>query len=170
MRSSDITDHSVEMKSIFEDLSKSLGEDWEVKLLAGVKAITAPPCAKMLQQIGLDDTRTEPFDLLDHACGPGVTAGEVQRMVRQDVLRKSSILSADTSAQMVEACRRRAAKENWQGKCDAKVIDAQNSGLPTRSFSHVTMNLGFHVIPDAEAALTGSRVSEKKAVVTANRL
>ena len=146
---------SEELNEIFRDLSKTLGDDWEVRLLEGVEGVTAPACRKMLDQIGINREMTEAFALLDQACGPGITAGEVQQIVSPDVLEMSSILSADCSAEMVAACQRRASRQGWKGKCEARVLDAQQSHLPAESFSHVTMSLGFHVIPDAEAALNG---------------
>ena len=148
-------DSSGELQRISQDLDETLGDDWEVKLLESVEGVTAPACRKMLHQIGINNHVAEPLALLDQACGPGITAGEVQRIVTADVLEKSNIVSADCSAQMVAACQKRASRLEWKGKCDARVLDAQQSHLPAESFSHVTMNLGFHVIPDAEAALKG---------------
>ncbi|KAF4497780.1 S-adenosyl-L-methionine-dependent methyltransferase [Fusarium agapanthi] len=46
----------------------------------------------------------------------------------------------------------RARRDQWIN-VDATVLDAQDSGLPKHSFSHVTMNFAMHIIPDPAAVL-----------------
>ncbi|OIW28761.1 S-adenosyl-L-methionine-dependent methyltransferase [Coniochaeta ligniaria NRRL 30616] len=116
--------------------------------------VSAPLASKMLQQMGLDKT-TEPFKLLDNGAGLGVVAAEIQKMVNKQVLAKSSIISADFSESTVEFVRRRIEKEGWVNT-DARVVDAQKTGFPDNEFTHLTMNIGFHVVPDSEAALRES--------------
>ncbi|KAF5628899.1 Aklanonic acid methyltransferase [Fusarium sp. NRRL 52700] len=48
------------------------------------------------------------------------------------------------------------AQRVWRDQCinvDATVLDAQDSGLPRNSFSHLTMNFAMHIIPDPAAVL-----------------
>ncbi|KAI5862067.1 hypothetical protein GGS23DRAFT_598080 [Durotheca rogersii] len=47
---------------------------------------------------------------------------------------------------------RRCSKYGWENTATA-VVDAQNSGFPDKSFSHVTLNFAMHIIPDPQAVL-----------------
>lgn len=38
-----------------------------------------------------------------------------------------------------------------------RLTGKQKNGLPDRSFTHVATNIGFHVVPDSEAALNGTQ-------------
>ncbi|CAK7208047.1 hypothetical protein SEUCBS139899_010881 [Sporothrix eucalyptigena] len=106
----------------------------------------------MLQAAGLDSSTGTPFTLLDHACGSGVTAAILNRAVGRSLLEKSSILCADVSEPMVDLVKRRIANEGWINTT-AERRDAQSSGLPNGFFTHVTIGMGLHIIPDPDAAL-----------------
>ncbi|KAB5555035.1 S-adenosyl-L-methionine-dependent methyltransferase [Coniochaeta sp. 2T2.1] len=124
-------------------------------MLEFVATVSAPLASKMLTQIGLDKTRTEGFKLLDNGAGLGVVAAEIHRMVDRDVLAQSKIISGDFSESAVEFVRKLVEKEGWK-ETEARIVDAQKTGFPDNEFSHLTMNIGFHVVPDSEAALKES--------------
>jgi len=144
------------IKNLFAKPGTTVGDDWENILIRGTNMITRPMCIQMLHNIGLDEGQSGPFSLLDLACGTGAVASAVQQMVKPELLQQSHILSGDFSEPMVQLCKRRAEREKWVGDCKAEVVDAQKSGLPDQSFTHVTVGFGFHLMPDAEAALKGT--------------
>ncbi|KAK3687430.1 S-adenosyl-L-methionine-dependent methyltransferase [Podospora appendiculata] len=133
----------------------SIGDPMKAMLLDNARRVCAPLASRMLTQIGLDSESATPFKLFDNACGPGVVAAELQRLVRPEVLQQSSILCGDFSDQLVGLVKERIVGEGWVNT-EANQIDAQNTGLPSGEFTHVTANIGFHVIPDSESALDES--------------
>ncbi|PSR82867.1 hypothetical protein BD289DRAFT_294128 [Coniella lustricola] len=118
----------------------------------------------MLAKIGLAGSSTwtgetrsgqstiKPFKLLDHGCSLGVVAPVLMETVPREVLRESSVLCADVSEPLVDAVRVRSEEEGWVNT-QARVLDAQDTGLPSESFTHVVSSLCFHLIPDSKAAL-----------------
>ncbi|KAJ3580119.1 hypothetical protein NPX13_g455 [Xylaria arbuscula] len=81
-----------------------------------------------------------------------------ERIMRRpaELLLKQAGLDAATSTRfalnLVNTLKRRAEKEKWIN-VETAVLDAQDSGLPASSFSHVTINFAMHVIPDPGAVL-----------------
>lgn len=136
-------------------LTTSSSTEWQDFLLQSLQAISSPLARNMLAKIGLDASATEPFTLLDHGCGMGVVAPVLMETVLRDVLERSSVLCADSSAKLVESLQARSEMEGWVN-CEAKVVDAQNSGLPSESFTHVVSNIMYHLVPDSQAALKDS--------------
>lgn len=140
------------LQSLFKDLKGAIGDLWEEKLLINAERVSKPLALRMLSQIGLDAETTTPFQHLDNGCGVGVVAAELQRLIKPEVLRQSSTLCGDFSAPVVELVNKRIKEEGWVN-VEARQVDAQKTDLETASFTHVTVNIGFHVIPDSEAAL-----------------
>lgn len=93
-------------------------------LLEAVDAITAPLARNMLHKIGLDETTTTPFKLLEIGCGMGVLAPNLNQTVPKNVMEKSSVLCTDFSEALVTTVKRRIENEGWVNT-DARVVDAQ---------------------------------------------
>ncbi|KAI7782822.1 Aklanonic acid methyltransferase DnrC [Diaporthe eres] len=136
-------------------LESSYGEDWQQFLIETMRSISAPLAQKALAQVGLGAGTTEPYRLLEQGCGMGVVAPMLHETVPMEVQEKSSVLCGDFSAPLVEVVKGRIAKEGWVN-CEAQVVDAQNSGLPSESFTHVVGNIVYHTIPNSLAALKDS--------------
>ncbi|KAK3311817.1 S-adenosyl-L-methionine-dependent methyltransferase [Apodospora peruviana] len=141
-----------ELKRFFENAGSLIGASWQDVLMDNAQRVSGPLATRMLSQIGITQETTMPFRLFDNACGAGAVAQEVHRLVKPEVLQKSSILCGDFSDPSVELSRKRAEEEGWVNT-NAEKIDAQKTGLPSGEFSHVTTNIGFHVVPDSKAAL-----------------
>ncbi|KAF3765764.1 S-adenosyl-L-methionine-dependent methyltransferase [Cryphonectria parasitica EP155] len=120
-----------------------------------MKAVSQPLAANMLAKIGLNESTSEPFKLLDHGCGLGVVSRVLKETIPLDVMQRSSVLCGDSSETLVGAVRKRIVTEGW-ANTEARVLDAQNSGLPAESFTHVVSNICFHLVPDSQAALKDS--------------
>ncbi|KAK7743655.1 hypothetical protein SLS62_010558 [Diatrype stigma] len=141
-----------ELQSLFSSASDGNDDQRLEELIADIDRIMRLPAKNMLAGIGLDDSTTAPFSLLDHACGIGPVAAELQDRVNSKVLAKSEVLCADFNANPVETFKRRIALEGWSNIKTA-VLDAQDSKLPDASFSHITINFAMHLIPNPQAAL-----------------
>lgn len=148
---------SAELQKLFSGyiLKAAAGDKWPTPLLENAERVSAPLVVRMLEQIGLTADTTQPFRLVDNGCGVGVTAGELQRLIKPEVMKESSVLCGDFPEMMVGLVKERIESEGWVNTT-AERIDAQSSGLETDSFTHVTLNIAFHVIPDSEAALDDS--------------
>ncbi|KAK0721617.1 S-adenosyl-L-methionine-dependent methyltransferase [Lasiosphaeria miniovina] len=141
-----------ELQRIFKNVPSAFGNSWFETLLDHSRRLSEPLAARMLSQMGLGKATSKPFKLFDNACGSGPVPSELHRLIPPAVLAQSSILCGDFSEQMVQMVQKRAESEAWTN-VEAKVIDAQNNGLATASFTHVATNIGFHCVPDSKAAL-----------------
>ncbi|KAG9508220.1 hypothetical protein J7337_001783 [Fusarium musae] len=141
-----------ELQKRYEEGSQSL-EDPEVEhMIAQADEMMGKPARGLIAQAGLDHSTTTNFSLLDHGCGTGLIASCLQEVIQPSVLSKSRILCADKNARFVDILLQRARRDQWIN-VDATVLDAQDSGLPKHSFSHVTINFAMHIIPDPAAVL-----------------
>lgn len=113
-------------------LRESLSRDGEQEgyqfMIAQVEHSSVPLARNMLHKIGLDETATAPFHLVDLGCGMGVVGPLLSETVPKSVLEKSKVLCADASEVLVDGVRRRIQKEGWIGM-EARVVDAQVSGF-----------------------------------------
>ncbi|KAF2967251.1 hypothetical protein GQX73_g6343 [Xylaria multiplex] len=137
---------------MFKTFSSDFDDGRLDKFITDSERIMRRPAGLLLAQAGLDASTSEPFTLLDHACGTGPIAAHLQGSVDRRVLSGSKILCADISDNLVGTLKRRAEKHEWIN-IETTVLDAQKSSLPDQSFSHVTLNFAMHVIPDPGAVL-----------------
>ncbi|KAJ8112904.1 hypothetical protein ONZ43_g5280 [Nemania bipapillata] len=141
-----------ELGKMFKTFASGFDDERLERLITDSERIMRRPAELLLVQAGLDASTSKPFALLDHACGTGPIAAQLQATVDRQVLSQSKMLCADISDNLVDALKRRAEKNEWVS-VETSVLDAQKSGLPELSFSHVTMNFAMHVIPDPDAVL-----------------
>ncbi|KAI1346516.1 S-adenosyl-L-methionine-dependent methyltransferase [Xylaria sp. FL0043] len=137
---------------MFKTFSSGFDDERLEKFIEDSERIMRRPAVLLLAQAGLDASTSEPFTLLDHACGTGPIAAHLQENVDKQVLSRSKILCADISANLVDTLKKRAEQHKWVN-VETAILDAQNSGLPDSSFSHVTMNFAMHLVPEPEAVL-----------------
>ncbi|KAI1430693.1 S-adenosyl-L-methionine-dependent methyltransferase [Xylaria sp. CBS 124048] len=135
-----------------QNLAADASDEQLDRLIADSERIMRLPGALLLAQAGLDASTNEPFLLLDHACGTGPIAAHLQENIDENVLSRSKMLCADINGKMVDIVKKRVDKSGW-GNVGTAHLDAQDSGLPTQSFSHVTLNFAMHMIPNPEAVL-----------------
>ncbi|KAK3898368.1 S-adenosyl-L-methionine-dependent methyltransferase [Staphylotrichum tortipilum] len=143
---------TAELQKLYQNLKTAVGSAWEATLLENARSVSTPLAARMLSQMGLGADTTAPFKLFENACGVGVVAPLLKQIVKPDVLGQSSILCGDFSEQAVDFAKRRRESEGWLNT-EVATVDAQKNGLPDGTFTHVATNIGFHVVPDSEAAL-----------------
>lgn len=93
------------------------------KFSRGIMRVIAEP---LIKQMGFNNEMTEPVVLLDNACGSGVVTQEVQAVLSDEVLQRSSFTCADSSAAMVDLVKKRVVSEKWVN-VEATVLDAMVS-------------------------------------------
>ncbi|RBA12579.1 hypothetical protein FPRO05_04029 [Fusarium proliferatum] len=141
-----------ELQKRYEEGSQSL-EDPEVEhMISQADEMMGKPARMLIAQAGLQRSTTTSFSLLDHGCGTGLVASCIQEVIQPSVLSQSRIFCADVNARFVDILLQRARRDHWTND-DAAVLDAQDSGLPMHSFSHVTINFAMHIIPDPAVVL-----------------
>ncbi|KAK8089918.1 hypothetical protein PG997_004879 [Apiospora hydei] len=137
-------------------------------LIHAMDRVMAVPGERLLAQAGLlppvddgdgvvpkdkQEGRDEPFALFDNACGMGLITGLLQKQASPAVLRESRFVCADLNANLVDIIKWRAETDGWKGAVETAVVDAQDTGLPSTSFSHVVINFAMHIIPKPDVAL-----------------
>ncbi|KAJ6782889.1 hypothetical protein PWT90_09922 [Aphanocladium album] len=116
------------------------------------KTVIAKLAAPILPKMGLTADRREPVKLLDNAAGAGVMAQELNRTLPRVTLQAGSILATDFSESLVQIMQDRIKAEGWINT-EARIADAQDTKLPESSFTHASILLGLHIIPDPDAAV-----------------
>jgi hypothetical protein len=113
-----------EIAKFFTNNKRAGGAEWENALLDNARRVSEPLAAKMLDQMGLTENTNTPFKLLENACGVGVVAPVLQRTIKPEVMKQSSILCGDFSEQALALAKQRIESEGWVNT-EARVIDAQ---------------------------------------------
>ncbi|RSM11411.1 hypothetical protein CEP52_003041 [Fusarium oligoseptatum] len=141
-----------ELHQRYNEGSQSL-EDPEVQhMINQADEMMGKPARMLIAQAGLGPSTTTSFNLLDLGCGTGLVASCVLEVVPPSVMSESKVLCTDVNARFVDILMQRAQRDKWIN-VDAAVGDAQSSGLPEHSLSHVTINFAMHIIPDPAAVL-----------------
>ncbi|OAA58343.1 UbiE/COQ5 methyltransferase [Cordyceps fumosorosea ARSEF 2679] len=138
---------STSLRGVFANADKH--EDTWVRTS---KTVIAKLAAPLLPRMGLTADRTAPVTLLDNAAGAGVMAQEVNKTLPRMTLQAGSILATDLSAALVTIMQDRIKTEGWINT-EARVADAQDIKLPDNTYTHVSILLGLHIIPDPDAAV-----------------
>ncbi|KAI1299040.1 S-adenosyl-L-methionine-dependent methyltransferase [Xylaria venustula] len=141
-----------ELGKLFKTFATDFEDERLEKFIEDSERIMRRPAGLLLAQAGLDESTSQPFTLLDHACGTGPIAAHLQAKLDEKILEQSRMVCADLSESLVGTLKKRAEKHSWVN-VETAVLDAQNSGLPDLAFTHVTMNFAMHVIPNPEAVL-----------------
>jgi hypothetical protein len=113
-----------ELQRYFNNLEATAGSGWEGLLLSNAYRVSMPLATRMLSQMGLGNETKAPFRLLENACGVGVVAPILQKVIKPDALRQSSIVCGDFSEEVVGLAKKRVVYEAWVNT-EATKVDAQ---------------------------------------------
>lgn len=113
-----------ELGKMFKTFSLGLVGGRLDRFIADSERIMRRPAGLLLAQAGLDASTSQPFTLLDHACGVGPIASHLQGTLDKQVLSQSKMICADISDGLVEAVKRRADTNGWVN-VETTVLDAQ---------------------------------------------
>jgi ubiquinone/menaquinone biosynthesis C-methylase UbiE len=116
--------HEAELQKLFGATKQSLGDGWEDAIIEGMNRVTLPLARRMLDQAAVTASLATPIVLFDNGCGLGVVAAELQTRLAKEVMRESTLLSGDISAQIIDSMKMRIEREGWVNT-EARIIDAQ---------------------------------------------
>ncbi|RDH27315.1 S-adenosyl-L-methionine-dependent methyltransferase [Aspergillus welwitschiae] len=116
--------------------------------------------APLVQHSGILSTPSnKPMAVFDNACGLGIVSSYLNSTLPEDIKRHWTLTCGDITKLMVEYTKLRIEREGWVN-AEAKVVDAQRTGLPADKYTHVLTAFGewynlcaFMMIPDARAAM-----------------
>ncbi|KAF0322138.1 hypothetical protein GQ607_010641 [Colletotrichum asianum] len=106
----------------------------------------------LLTQMGITNITSQGVHFFDNACSTGVLTQELQSILTNEIVQKSSFLCADKAQNMVGMVKKRVVDE---GRTNTKVtnFDAMNTCLPDNTFTHIGLGMSLHMIPDPDAVL-----------------
>ncbi|KAH6696853.1 S-adenosyl-L-methionine-dependent methyltransferase [Plectosphaerella plurivora] len=128
----------------------------EKERIASSEGLLSHMTRPLTSQMGLSDQTTHPVHVVDSACGTGVLAQELQKLIPKEILEKSTFLCADSAESAVSLVTSRVNDEGWTNT-EVKQLDAMNTGLPAKSFTHVGIGMGLHIIPDPDVVLADTK-------------
>ncbi|SPB48517.1 unnamed protein product [Aspergillus niger] len=93
--------------------------------------------APLVQHSGILSTPSnKPMAVFDNACGLGIVSSYLNSTLPEDVKRHWTLTCGDITELMVEYTKLRIEREGWVN-AEAKVVDAQCTGLPADKYTHV---------------------------------
>lgn len=107
--------------------------------------ITGQFAYSLLEQSGLLNTvninQGKPLVIFDNACGTGIVSSILHGNLDDAIKSNWKLTCGDISPGMVEYTRRRMAEEGWQN-AEVKIVDAQDTKLPSDYFTHAVTAFG----------------------------
>ncbi|KAH8680836.1 S-adenosyl-L-methionine-dependent methyltransferase [Xylariales sp. PMI_506] len=141
-----------DVNKFYEEIAGTASDKETSAVINSAESTLGAPAAALLVQAGLRAQTQQPFRLLDNACGPGTITAQLQRSIDRSVLESSKMTCADNNTTFVGIAQKRARSLDWINT-ETMVLDAQDTKLPDRSFTHVVVSFALHVIPDPDAVL-----------------
>lgn len=107
--------------------------------------LTGAFVAPLVQHSGLlssaSGTNKQPLVVFDNACGLGIVSSYLNSTLPEEVKRNWTLTCGDVTELMVEYTKLRSEREGWVN-AEAKVVDAQCTGLPGDRYTHVVSAFG----------------------------
>lgn len=107
--------------------------------------ITGHFAQSLLDQTGLvTEANSDPSKtlvVLDNACGTGIVSSILHNKLDDAVKATWKLTCGDISPGMIEYTRRRMDRESWQN-AEVRIVDAQDTKLPSDHFTHVVTAFG----------------------------
>ncbi|KAL8819587.1 MAG: hypothetical protein Q9223_002006 [Gallowayella weberi] len=116
------------------------------------EVITGPFAREMIKKAGLLNPNLDNLTVLDNACGTGVVAAALHDLMDDATKKRMKLTCGDFAEPMLNACKRRIEENAWP-HTEGRKVDAQKTGLPDESFSHVLTNFAIMGLQDPTAAL-----------------
>ncbi|CAP96441.1 hypothetical protein E8E15_007455 [Penicillium rubens] len=106
----------------------------------------------LIQLSGLSESSLTPLVILDLACGTGVVSDALHDMLNFQPKGNWELTCGDISTELTGHVKQKILERGWENSI-AKVVDAQNTELPTGHYTHVFAALAFTSFPDTYAAM-----------------
>lgn len=113
-----------ELGKMFKTFASGLEDGRLDTFIADSERIMRRPAGLLLAQAGLDASTSQPFTLLDHACGVGPIAAHLQATLDKQVISQSKMTCADISVGLVDALKRRI-DTHGRVNIETSILDAQ---------------------------------------------
>lgn len=98
--------------------------------------------APLVQHSGILSTPSnKPMAVFDNACGLGIVSSYLNSTLPDNIKRHWTLTCGDITELMVEYTKLRIEREGWVN-AEAKVVDAQCTGLPADKYTHVLTAFG----------------------------
>jgi ubiquinone/menaquinone biosynthesis C-methylase UbiE len=127
------------------DLKKLFEDDNMVKNYKIGEKVTGQFAQSLLEQSSMIEdanaTPEKPLVVLDNACGTGVVSSLLIQQLNEDVKKNWQLTCGDLSKSMLDFARRRLQREGCQNAI-IKVVDAQDTGLPSAHYTHAITAFG----------------------------
>ncbi|KAJ5666303.1 uncharacterized protein N7477_008751 [Penicillium maclennaniae] len=141
-----------EWRKIFKD-------DKFVKNYKVGEKVTAQFAQSLLEQSGIvGNANLSPGKTLvvfDNACGTGIVSSLLNQQLQDEVKKNWNLTCGDISPGMLEYTRHRSQHEDWQN-VEVKLVDAQETGLPSAHYTHTITAFAYMALPESLAALDES--------------
>ncbi|MBN1763788.1 MAG: class I SAM-dependent methyltransferase [Sedimentisphaerales bacterium] len=86
-----------------------------------------------------------------HLLDVGSGTGFVPLQIAEYLKAHDVCVCSDISGTMLDVCRRQLERQNYRCECQFQKIEGNDTGLPSNSYSHITMNSVLHHIPDFQS-------------------
>ncbi|OOF99694.1 hypothetical protein ASPCADRAFT_203460 [Aspergillus carbonarius ITEM 5010] len=106
----------------------------------------------LIEHSGILAPSPHPCVILDNACGLGIVSSHLNRTFGDEVKKQWTLTCGDVTEMMVEHTKLRIEREGWVG-AEARVVDAQRTGLEAGKYTNVFTAFAFMMLPDARAAM-----------------
>ncbi|KAA8650620.1 hypothetical protein EYZ11_002749 [Aspergillus tanneri] len=116
------------------------------------ETVTGPFAEALVDISGVAKFIQKPLAVFDNACGTGIVSKALHDMVDSQVQKDWQLTCGDFSNVMVEFTKKRIQNEEWPN-AEAKVINAQDTGISTGYYTHIFVAFAFQSFPDPDAAL-----------------
>ncbi|KAL3483395.1 S-adenosyl-L-methionine-dependent methyltransferase [Aspergillus germanicus] len=101
---------------------------------------------------GIATSPLEPLVVFDNACGTGVIGSTLYRTLPREKTRNLELLCGDMSPHMLAYTEQRVKDEGWTN-VETRIIDAQDTKLPSGRYTHVFAAFAFNLFSDPQAGL-----------------
>ncbi|KAJ5320026.1 hypothetical protein PENANT_c025G04408 [Penicillium antarcticum] len=120
------------------------------------ETMTGPFGQSLIDQTKLVEDATakpdQPLVVLDNACGTGIISSLLNEQLDSSIKQNWKLTCGDISTPLLEYTARRMKEEGWQN-AETKVVNAQETGLPSDHFTHVFSAFVLMAIPKPFNAL-----------------
>ena len=103
--------------------------------------ITGMFAQPLIDQSGIATSFQKPLVVLDNACGTGVVSNLLNQILHYKTRKRWQLVCSDLTQEILEYTRQRIQGEGWLN-AKAKLMDAQDTGLPNEIFTHVFVGFG----------------------------
>ncbi|KAI9934731.1 hypothetical protein AWENTII_005746 [Aspergillus wentii] len=138
-----------------QDFEKLFKDDAFVSKYKIGEKITGEFAKVLIEQSGIANSTQRPLVIFDNACGTGIISSTLHDTLSVSARETWKLTCGDISEGMLEYTKQRIEHEHWHN-AETKIVDAQNTGLPSTHYTHVFAAFVFTTVPNYQAALDES--------------